>query len=96
MTARAARAALASLGFLALAACQSAPARLPPPPEPPKPVIRTVVKQVCLPWHEWSTGDQKALAAVIARDSMPAIVIRALIDWRRYYGDAKACIDAQK
>jgi hypothetical protein len=90
-----ARAALASLGFLALAACQSAPDRLPPPPEPPKPAIRTLVKQVCVPWREWSSHDMKALGAAIAPPSTPAIIVRAVIDWRRYYGDAKACTAAQ-
>ena len=96
------RAALVLCAALALAGCVGHPLAMPfaqsadALQEPvAKPVIKSVVKQRCSPWHKWSDEDLKALAAALAPVPDNSIIIRMAIDWRRYYGDAKACGDAQ-
>jgi hypothetical protein len=95
--------ALALAAAIALAGCQSVPGAswfgmhdAPVAQPAPQPIIKTVVKQVCLPWREWNKDDLTALhdALVPVPDGSP--IIKAVRDWKRYYDDDKACIDAQK
>lgn len=64
------------------AGCAGAPA--------PEPAAQTA-KPLCAPLRAWSEEDLKALAAALAPIPAGSIVIRMALDWRRYYGDAKAC-----
>jgi hypothetical protein len=70
---------------LALAGCSSAPAIAPKPQ----------VQLVCPPFRAWSGADMKALADALAPVPDNSIIMRMALDWRRYYGDAKACGSAQ-
>ena len=54
------------------------------------------VKQVCIPFRPWNDADLKILAGTLAAIPPASPVMRMALDWRRYYGDAKACNDAQK
>jgi hypothetical protein len=73
---------------LSLAGCSSAPQA----PSAPKPVAQIV----CPPLRAWSGADLKALAEALAPVPDNSIIMRMALDWRRYYGDAKACGSAQK
>lgn len=101
------RLALVLAAGLALAGCQYIPGAAvlgmsdaqTPAAEPvpaPQPVIKTVVKQVCVPWRKWSDVDLKNLHDALVPVPDGSIIIVALRDWYRYYADAKACSDAQK
>jgi hypothetical protein len=48
-------------------------------------------KPVCPPFRAWSDADLKALGEALAPIPEVSIVMRMALDWRRYYGDAKAC-----
>jgi hypothetical protein len=56
-----------------------------PPPAP-----------ACPPFHAWSDADLKALDQALAPVPEGSPITRMALDWRRYYGDAKACDAAQK
>ena len=73
---------------LSLAGCSSTP-QVPSAPT-------TVVRTVCPPLRAWSGADMKALAEALAPVPDNSIIMRMALDWRRYYGDAKACGSAQK
>jgi len=73
---------------LSLAGCSSAP-QIPSAPKP-------VVQLVCPPLRAWSGADLKSLADALAPVPENSIIMRMALDWRRYYGDAKACDNAQK
>lgn len=77
-----------------LAACQSAPSSAPVPAPKPTPIVQAV-KQVCPSFHEWSAADLKILGGTLAAIPEASILNRMALDWRRYYGDAKACNGAQ-
>lgn len=89
---------------LALSACVGSPLSMPfahnaptPAVEAPKPVIKIVVKPVCLKSQgEWSAADLTALhdALVPLPDKSP--IIRAIREWFGYRAENKACSDAQK
>jgi hypothetical protein len=68
-----------------LSSCASAP-------EPPQPVLRPV----CPPFRAWSETDLKALGRALESIPADSAVMRMALDWRRYYGDAKACDGAKK
>ncbi len=72
---------------LALAGCGSVPAI----ESAPKPAAQTA----CPPLRVWSSADLKALASALAPIPDNSIIMRMALDWRRYYGDAKACGGAQ-
>ena len=64
---------------LVLAGCAAAPASAP------------VVQTVCPPFRAWSDADLKALGNALAPIPEDSVIMRMARDWRRYYGDAKAC-----
>jgi hypothetical protein len=77
-----ARAVLVCAG-LALAGCGSlsAPDRAPP----------QAAARICPAFRAWSEADLKALAQALAPIPEDSVIMRMALDWRRYYGDAKAC-----
>ena len=79
------RTVLAMSAVLALAACHSVPAPI---------LMQDAPRPVCPPFRAWSEADLKALAAALKPVPEDSIIIRMALDWRRYYGDAKACGDA--
>ena len=62
---------------LVLAGCGTTPAPAP--------------ASVCAPFRAWSDADMKALARALAPVPEDSVIMRMALDWRRYYGDAKAC-----
>lgn len=72
---------------LSLAACHGVPAPA---------LMQDAPAPVCAPFRAWSEADLKALAAALKPVPEDSIIIRMALDWRRYYGDAKACGDARK
>jgi hypothetical protein len=98
------RAAIVFGTALALAGCVGAPLTMPlahdapatlPAAPAPEPVVKTIVQQVCLKFEPWSAADLRGLAAAIPAIPDNSLVKKAVLDWRRYYGDAKACVAAQ-
>lgn len=61
-----------------------------------KPVTAPPPKPACAPFHEWSEADLNTLAGTLEAIPPASIIIRMALDWRRYYGDAKACPAKQK
>lgn len=70
-----------------LVACHSVPAPV---------LMQDAPAPVCPPLRAWSDVDLKALAQALKPIPEDSIIIRMALDWRRYYGDAKACGDALK
>lgn len=60
------------------------------------PVTAGPLQEPCAPWRRWSDADMKALAAELAPIPPDSLTMRMALDWRRYYGDARACAAAQK
>ena len=56
-----------------------------------KPVTAPAPKPACAPFHAWSDADLKILDGTLAAIPEASILMRMALDWRRYYGDAKAC-----
>lgn len=71
--------ALALFAALALSACVTSPKPQPPP------------AAVCAPFRAWSDADLKSLGQALAPIPEGSPIMRMALDWRRYYGDAKAC-----
>jgi hypothetical protein len=76
------RAALVLGAMLSLAACHGVPAPV---------LMQDAPAPVCAPFRAWSDADLKALAQALKPVPEDSIIIRMALDWRRYYGDAKAC-----
>jgi hypothetical protein len=70
----------------ALAGCGTAPTA-----PMTAPVPAPVQTPVCAPFRAWSDADLKALGKALEPVPADSIVMRMALDWRRYYGDAKAC-----
>jgi hypothetical protein len=68
---------------IALAGCAATPA----PVSAPAPVPQLV----CAPLRAWSDADLKALGQALEPIPEDSAIMRMALDWRRYYGDAKAC-----
>lgn len=81
------RAVLALAAALSLAACHSVPAPV---------LMQDAPAAVCAPLRVWSEADLKALAQALKPIPEDSIIMRMALDWRRYYGDAKACGGAPK
>jgi hypothetical protein len=64
-------------------ALHSKPETAPPPPP------------ACAPFRPWSDADLKTLNGTLEALPQNSPIIRMALDWRRYYGDAKACERAQ-
>jgi hypothetical protein len=79
------RAAVLLCVLVMLAACRSSSAEQQP-----------VVRFVCPPFHAWSDADLKALGQALEPIPENSVILRMALDWRRYYGDAKACDGAQQ
>ena len=69
---------------LALAGCGSLPAPAP------------AAAPVCAPFRAWSAADLKALARALEPGPEDSVIMRMALDWRRYYGDARACAGARQ
>ena len=68
-----------------LVLCSGAALPLPAPVSAPAPQL------VCPPFRAWSDADLKALGQTLAPIPENSLIMRMALDWRRYYGDAKAC-----
>lgn len=79
-----------------LAACGTHPADAPPISSAPAPVIKTVVKQVCITPTPWSKADQTKLALALVSLSDSSIVWTLYHDWQRTRDEENACLAAQK
>jgi hypothetical protein len=73
----------AILVCIALAGCAATPAPVPAPAPAPQ--------LVCPPFRAWSDADLKALGQALEPVPESSLIMRMALDWRRYYGDAKAC-----
>lgn len=71
----------AILVCIALAGCAATPA----------PVSAPAPQLVCPPFRPWSDADLKALGQALEPIPENSPIMRMALDWRRYYGDAKAC-----
>lgn len=60
-----------------------------------QPVTLPPPKPACPPFRPWTDADRAALIKALAPIPADSIIIRAVLDWRRYYVDAEACHDAQ-
>jgi hypothetical protein len=76
------RAGLILCAALALSACATSPN-----PQP-------TTAPVCAPFRAWSDDDLKSLGQALAPIPEGSPIMRMALDWRRYYGDAKACASA--
>ena len=54
-----------------------------PPPAPAQPI--------CPPFRAWSDADLASLGNALQPIPEGSPIMRMALDWRRYYGDAKAC-----
>ncbi len=91
------RTAIILCAALALAGCASRDIPAPAAATAlPRPETLAPPRQACPPFHPWSDADLKILAATIAAIPQASILVRMALDWRRYYGDARACAEAQK
>ena len=79
------------LAAFVLTACQSVPGA--PVGLADAPAAQPAPKPICPPWRPWSDADRAALGKALAPVTDP-LIIRMALDWRRYYGDAKACAEA--
>lgn len=94
------RAAAALCAGLALVGCQSVPGAAvgqgdAPATQAAQPVTQPPPKPACPPFRPWSDADRAALGKALAPIPSDSIIIRAVLDWRRYYVDTEACRDAQ-
>lgn len=85
---------------LALSACQAVPGAAvgqgdAPATKAAQPVTLPPPKPACPPFHPWSDADRAELVKALAPIPADSIIIRAVLDWRRYYLDAEACSAAQ-
>lgn len=56
---------------------------------PVAPVVKERV--VCAPFEPWSQADLDRLADAVSKEPGDGVILKLALDWRRYYGDAKAC-----
>lgn len=94
------RAAAVLCAGLALAACQGVPGaavgqRDATATKAAQPVTLPPPKPSCPPFRPWSEADLKTLSGTLEAWPQNSPIIRMALDWRRYYGDAKACERAQ-
>lgn len=55
------------------------------------PVAPVRERVVCAPFEPWSQADLDRLADIIVKEPSDGVIVKLALDWRRYYGDAKAC-----
>lgn len=85
------RRALILCAVLAVTGCTTEPGTSLLMHDAPATAAAAAPKPVCPPFHAWSAADLKALGEALAPIPENSIVMRMALDWRRYYGDAKAC-----
>lgn len=85
---------------VALAGCQAVPGAAvgqgdAPATKADQTVTLSPPKPACPPFRPWTDADRAALVKALAPVPADSIIIRAVLDWRRYYLDAEACSAAQ-